>query len=193
MRQVVKLCIKIYVSKEMIELIVEDDEIQGVIVKDLVTVDFTHVANYTVVMLSDTTAICRAYRKGAWFANLCFTQIRLICTPGSGHYQSKLTIMSVSLCNDGQVWERLLNADTRSIVAIPETEKDYFHERQCPSFRDLIPRDLTPLTRKSCHDAAFGNCSNEAECEAYWPKSITIESIARMNSGYLHANIVSRT
>jgi succinate dehydrogenase / fumarate reductase flavoprotein subunit len=104
----------------------------------------------------NTTAIWRAHRRGALFANPCFTQIHPTCIPVSGDYQSKLTLMSESLRNDGRVWVPLKKGDKRQPADIPETERDYFLERKYPSFGNLVPRDVASRNAKSVCDDGRG-------------------------------------
>jgi succinate dehydrogenase / fumarate reductase flavoprotein subunit len=172
MRQIGKKRINMHTRKEMVDLVVEDGEARGIIVRDLVTGEFSRHAAHAVVMASggysnvfhlstnamasNASAIIRAYRKGALFANPCFTQIHPTCIPRSGHYQSKLTLMSESLRNDGRVWVPKKSGDPRPAAAIPEAERDYFLERQYPSFGNLVPRDVASRALKNRCDAGFG-------------------------------------
>ncbi len=105
---------------------------------------------------SNVTAAYRAYRRGAFFANPCFTQIHPTCIPVSGQYQSKLTLMSESLRNDGRIWVPIIKADKRHPNDIPETERDYFLERRYPSYGNLVPRDLTSRAVKEVCDEGRG-------------------------------------
>jgi succinate dehydrogenase / fumarate reductase flavoprotein subunit len=104
----------------------------------------------------NTTAIWRAYKKGAYFANPCFTQIHPTCIPVTGHYQSKLTLMSESLRNDGRVWVPKDPKDKRPPLQIPESERDYFLERKYPSFGNLVPRDVASRNAKEMVDEGKG-------------------------------------
>ena len=105
---------------------------------------------------SNVTAAWRAYKKGAFFANPCFTQIHPTCIPVTGHYQSKLTLMSESLRNDGRVWVPKNPDDKRKPNEIPEAERDYYLERKYPSFGNLVPRDVASRNAKELVDAGKG-------------------------------------
>ena len=105
---------------------------------------------------SNCTAIWRAYKRGAMFGNPCFTQIHPTCIPVSGHYQSKLTLMSESLRNDGRIWVPLEKGDKRSPGQIPEAERDYYLERRYPSFGNLVPRDVASRNAKAVCDEGRG-------------------------------------
>src|SRR5205807_4487537 len=104
----------------------------------------------------NVTAIWRAYKRGATFANPCFTQIHPTCIPESGPYQSKLTLMSESLRNDGRIWVPKKKGDTRSPQDIPESERDYYLERKYPSFGNLVPRDVASRNAKAVCDEGRG-------------------------------------
>src|SRR5207302_361588 len=104
----------------------------------------------------NVTATYRAYKKGAYFANPCFTQIHPTCIPVSGEYQSKLTLMSESLRNDGRIWVPKQPGDTRHPTDIPESERDYFLERKYPSFGNLAPRDIASRAAKEVCDEGRG-------------------------------------
>ena len=105
---------------------------------------------------SNCTAIWRAYKRGAAFANPCFTQIHPTCIPVSGHYQSKFTLMSESLRNDGRIWVPLAKGDKRPPNQIPEAERDYYLERRYPSFGNLVPRDVASRNAKAVCDEGRG-------------------------------------
>ena len=169
LRQVKAGTVRLHPRSEMLDLVVVDGEAKGIIVRDLVTGAITPYAGDAVclctggyanvfylstnAMGSNVTAAYRAYRKGAFFANPCFTQIHPTCIPASGEYQSKLTLMSESLRNDGRVWVPKAKADRRSPGDIPETERDYFLERKYPSFGNLAPRDIASrAVKKVCEE-----------------------------------------
>ncbi len=172
MRQVAAGSVKTHVRKEMVDLVVDGGIARGIIVRDLVTGEFTrHAADCIVMatggysnvfnlstnaMASNCSAIFRAYRKGAWFANPCFSQIHPTCIPRSGNDQSKLTLMSESLRNDGRVWVPSKTGDKRAPGEIPESERDYFLERQYPSFGNLVPRDVASRASKIQCDTNHG-------------------------------------
>src|SRR5206468_2854305 len=101
---------------------------------------------------SNVTASWRAHKRGAFFANPCYTQIHPTCIPVSGEHQSKLTLMSESLRNDGRVWVPKKKGDTRSPELIPEDERDYYLERKYPSFGNLVPRDVASRNAKQAAD-----------------------------------------
>lgn len=169
MRQVHKGTIKLYPRREMLELVLIDGQARGVIMRDLVTGDLErHVADTVILatggygnayylstnaMGSNCTAAWKAYKKGAGFANPCFTQIHPTCIPVTGDHQSKLTLMSESLRNDGRVWVPKKVGDNRHPNEIPEDERDYYLERIYPSFGNLVPRDVASRNAKfQCDD-----------------------------------------
>jgi succinate dehydrogenase / fumarate reductase, flavoprotein subunit len=172
MKQRARGQLEIHSRKEMVDLVIVDGLARGIIVRDLVTGEFTrHRADVVVMatggysnvyhlstnaMASNCSAIWRAYKKGAWFANPCFTQIHPTCIPRSGDYQSKLTLMSESLRNDGRIWVPEEASDQRKPADVPEGERDYFMERLYPSFGNLAPRDVTSRAVKVQCDAGKG-------------------------------------
>src|SRR3984885_1738193 len=157
---------------EMLDLIVVDGRARGIVARNLVTGEFSvHIADAVILASggygnvyylstnakgSNATAIWRAYKRGALFANPCFTQIHPTCIPVSGDYQSKLTLMSESLRNDGRIWVPLKKGDKRSPDQIPEEERDYFLERKYPSFGNLVPRDVASRNAKAVCDEGRG-------------------------------------
>ena len=157
---------------EMLDLIVSNGRARGVVVRDLVTGEVSaHTADAVVLATGgygnvfhlstnakgcNTSAIWRAHRRGALFANPCFTQIHPTCIPISGEHQSKLTLMSESLRNDGRVWVPSLREDTRPPNEIPEAERDYYLERMYPSFGNLVPRDIASRAAKNISDERRG-------------------------------------
>src|SRR5690606_27298067 len=157
---------------EMLDLVVENGHAAGIVVRDLVTGEIRSYAADAVVLAtggygnvfylstnakgSNATAIWRAHRKGAAFANPCFTQIHPTCIPVSGEYQSKLTLMSESLRNDGRVWVPKQQGDKRPPSQIPEAERDYYLERKYPSFGNLSPRDIASRAAKEVCDEGRG-------------------------------------
>jgi succinate dehydrogenase / fumarate reductase flavoprotein subunit len=157
---------------EMLDLLVIDGKARGIITRNLITGKLeTHIGDAVVLgtggygnvfYLStnakgcNTTAIWRAHKRGALFANPCFTQIHPTCIPVSGEYQSKLTLMSESLRNDGRVWVPLKKGDKRTASQIPEAERDYFLERKYPSFGNLVPRDVASRNAKQVCDEGRG-------------------------------------
>jgi succinate dehydrogenase / fumarate reductase flavoprotein subunit len=157
---------------EMLDLVVIDGRARGIITRDLVTGAIeSHVADAVVLATggygnvyflstnakgSNCTAIWRAYKRGAAFGNPCFTQIHPTCIPVSGHYQSKLTLMSESLRNDGRIWVPLEKGDKRPPNEIPESDRDYYLERRYPSFGNLVPRDVASRNAKAVCDEGRG-------------------------------------
>jgi succinate dehydrogenase / fumarate reductase flavoprotein subunit len=171
-RQIGLGTVKMYPRTEMLDLIVVDGRARGIVTRDLITGKVqSHFADAVVLgtggygnvyYLStnakgcNTTAIWRAYKRGALFANHCFTQIHPTCIPVSGEYQSKLTLMSESLRNDGRVWVPVKKGDKRTPSQIPEAERDYFLERKYPSFGNLVPRDVASRNAKAVCDEGRG-------------------------------------
>jgi succinate dehydrogenase / fumarate reductase flavoprotein subunit len=157
-RQIAEGGVKMYPRTEMLDLVVVDGKARGIVTRDLVTGAIeSHAADAVVIASggygnvfylstnaqgSNATAIWRAYKRGAAFANPCFTQIHPTCIPVSGDYQSKLTLMSESLRNDGRVWVPKNAGDKRGPREIPDADRDYFLERKYPSFGNLAPRDI---------------------------------------------------
>lgn len=164
--------IKSYTRREMVELVIVEGKARGIIVRNLITGEFEkHMADAVLIATggygnvfylstnakaSNASAAFRAYKKGAYFANPCFTQIHPTCIPVSGDHQSKLTLMSESLRNDGRVWVPKKKGDTRKPQDIPEEDRDYYLERIYPSFGNLVPRDVASRNAKNQCDAGFG-------------------------------------
>jgi succinate dehydrogenase / fumarate reductase flavoprotein subunit len=164
--------VTMYPRHEMLELIVVDGRARGIVARDLVTGETrSHLADAVVLASGgygnvfylstnakgcNVTAGWRAHRKGALFANPCYTQIHPTCIPVSGDHQSKLTLMSESLRNDGRVWVPQKAGDTRAPGDIPDAERDYFLERQYPAFGNLVPRDIASRAAKNVCDAGRG-------------------------------------
>ena len=171
-RQVNEGTVKMYTRHEMLEVVVVDGESKGIVTRDLVTGEIESHAAHAVLLCtggygnvfylstnaqgSNVTAAWRAHKKGALFANPCFTQIHPTCIPVSGDHQSKLTLMSESLRNDGRVWVPAKGGDTRNPSEIPDSERDYFLERKYPSFGNLVPRDVASRNAKEMCDAGKG-------------------------------------
>jgi succinate dehydrogenase / fumarate reductase flavoprotein subunit len=171
-RQIHAGSVKMFPRAEMLDLIVIDGKARGIVVRDLVTGKMESYLGDAVILAtggygnvyylstnakgSNTTAIWRAHKRGARFANPCFTQIHPTCIPVSGDYQSKLTLMSESLRNDGRIWVPLKAGDKRSPDQIPEAERDYYLERRYPSFGNLVPRDVASRNAKIVCDAGRG-------------------------------------
>lgn len=171
-RQIAAGKVKLYTRTEMLDLVVVDGKARGIITRNLVTGAIeSHSAHAVLLctggygnvfylstnaMACNTTAAWRAHRRGALFGNPCFTQIHPTCIPVSGDYQSKLTLMSESLRNDGRVWVPKKANDSRSPEDIPEDERDYFLERKYPSFGNLVPRDVASRNAKYVCDEGRG-------------------------------------
>ncbi|MBE7411045.1 MAG: fumarate reductase/succinate dehydrogenase flavoprotein subunit [Leptospiraceae bacterium] len=171
-RQIGLGAVKMYNRTEMLDLVVIDGHAKGIVVRDMVTGEISSHAADAVVLATggygpvfylstnakgcNVTATYRAYKKGALFANPCYTQIHPTCIPVSGDYQSKLTLMSESLRNDGRVWVPKKKGDTRPSYEIPEEERDYYLERKYPSFGNLAPRDISSRSAKEACDAGLG-------------------------------------
>ena len=171
-RQVQAGTVQMFPRTEMLELVVIDGRARGIVTRNLVTGRVeSHVADAVVLGTggygnvyylstnakgSNCTAIWRAYKRGAAFANPCFTQIHPTCIPVSGEYQSKLTLMSESLRNDGRIWVPLKAGDKRAANQIPENERDYYLERRYPSFGNLVPRDVASRNAKAVCDEGRG-------------------------------------
>lgn len=163
-RQIDKGGVKMYNRHEMVEMVMIDGKARGIIARDLVTGELERHFGHAVVLAtggygnvfylstnamgSNTTAIWKAYKKGAYFGNPCFTQIHPTCIPVSGEYQSKLTLMSESLRNDGRVWVPKAKGDKRKAEEIPDEERDYYLERRYPAFGNLVPRDVASRAAK---------------------------------------------
>jgi succinate dehydrogenase / fumarate reductase flavoprotein subunit len=171
-RQVQAGKVEMFPRHEMLELVVVDGRARGIVVRDMVTGEISSHAGDAVVLATggygnvfflstnakgcNTTAIWRAYKKGAAFANPCYTQIHPTCIPVSGDYQSKLTLMSESLRNDGRIWVPKQKGDTRRAREIPESERDYYLERMYPAFGNLSPRDISSRAAKRVCDEGRG-------------------------------------
>ncbi|HYG40062.1 MAG TPA: fumarate reductase/succinate dehydrogenase flavoprotein subunit [Cytophagales bacterium] len=171
-RQVAAGKVKMYPRTEMLDVVLVDGKARGIVVRDLVTGKIeSHSAHAVLIcsggygnvfylstnaMGSNATAAWRAYKKGAFFGNPCFTQIHPTCIPVSGDYQSKLTLMSESLRNDGRVWVPKAQGDKRIPGSIPENERDYFLERKYPAFGNLVPRDVASRNAKYACDEGKG-------------------------------------
>jgi succinate dehydrogenase / fumarate reductase flavoprotein subunit len=171
-RQVQAGTVTMYPRTEMLDLIVIDEHARGIVTRNLVTGEIdTHLADAVILATggygnvyylstnakgSNVTAIWRAHKRGALFANPCFTQIHPTCIPVSGEYQSKLTLMSESLRNDGRIWVPKRKGDKRPPNEIPEDERDYYLERRYPSFGNLVPRDVASRNAKYVCDEGRG-------------------------------------
>ncbi len=171
-RQIREGMVTMYPRTEMLDLIVIDGQARGIVARNLVNGDISVHMGDAIVMAtggygnvyylstnakgSNATAIWRAHKRGALFANPCFTQIHPTCIPVSGDYQSKLTLMSESLRNDGRVWVPKQKGDKRPPNQIPEDERDYYLERRYPAFGNLVPRDVASRNAKNVCDEGRG-------------------------------------
>lgn len=176
-RQVNAGTVEMHTRHEMLDLIMVEDEsgterARGIVVRDMVTGEIeTHTADAVLLctggygnvyylstnaMGCNTTATWRSHRRGAYFGNPCYTQIHPTCIPVSGEYQSKLTLMSESLRNDGRVWVPKTKGDDRDPRQIPEDERDYYLERRYPAFGNLVPRDVASRAAKTACDDGYG-------------------------------------
>src|SRR6267142_2648405 len=171
-RQIALGTVQMFPRTEMLELVVIDGHAKGIITRNLINGEIASHAADAVVLATggygnvfflstnakgcNVTATWRAYKKGAFFANPCYTQIHPTCIPVSGEHQSKLTLMSESLRNDGRVWVPKQKGDTRPPEQIPEAERDYYLERRYPAFGNLCPRDIASRAAKERIDAGYG-------------------------------------
>src|ERR1700692_4321694 len=171
-RQIGAGTVAMFPRAEMLDLIVIDGKARGIVSRDLITGKIqAHMADAVLLATGgygnvyylstnakgcNATAIWRAHKRGALFANPCYTQIHPTCIPVSGDYQSKLTLMSESLRNDGRIWVPLKKGDKRSPNQIPEAERDYYLERRYPSFGNLVPRDVASRNAKAVCDQGRG-------------------------------------
>tara|TARA_B110000444_G_C18845074_1_gene601393 strand:+ start:1285 stop:3195 length:1911 start_codon:yes stop_codon:yes gene_type:complete len=171
-RQISKGQVQMYNRHEMLDIVVIDGKARGVIVRNLLTGEFERHFGHAVVLAtggygnvfylstnamgSNATAAWKAHKKGAFFANPCYTQIHPTCIPVSGEYQSKLTLMSESLRNDGRIWVPIKKEDNRRPEDIPEEERDYYLERRYPAFGNLVPRDVASRAAKERCDEGYG-------------------------------------
>lgn len=172
MRQVNEGGVELYNRQEMLELVTKDGEACGIVCRDVITGEVSsHTAHAVVLatggygnvyylstnaMMCNVTAAWRAHRKGAMFANPCYTQIHPTCIPSSDPFQSKLTLMSESLRNDGRIWVPDKFDEARGAGDIPETDRDYYLERKYPAFGNLVPRDVASRNAKTVVDAGKG-------------------------------------
>src|SRR4051812_43954319 len=171
-RQVALGNVKMYSRHEMHDVVIIDGKARGIIVRDLVTGELESHFGHSVLLCSggygnvfylstnamgsNVTAAWKAHKQGAYFGNPCFTQIHPTCIPVSGEHQSKLTLMSESLRNDGRIWVPQKKNDTRNPNDIPEAERDYYLERRYPAFGNLVPRDVASRAAKERCDEGYG-------------------------------------
>ncbi|HNO24551.1 MAG TPA: succinate dehydrogenase (quinone) flavoprotein subunit, partial [Leptospiraceae bacterium] len=171
-RQIGLGTVKMYPRTEMLDVVLVDGHAKGIVVRDMVSGKISSYAADAVVLATggygnvfflstnamgcNVTATFRAYKKGALFGNPCYTQIHPTCIPVAGDYQSKLTLMSESLRNDGRIWVPKKKGDTRSPFDIPDSERDYYLERKYPSYGNLAPRDISSRSAKEACDDGRG-------------------------------------
>ena len=171
-RQVGLGAVEMYSRHEMLDVVIIDGKARGIIARDLVSGKLERHFGHAVLLCtggygnvfylstnamgSNVTAAWKAHKKGAFFGNPCYTQIHPTCIPVSGDHQSKLTLMSESLRNDGRIWVPKKQGDTRKANEIPEEERDYYLERRYPAFGNLVPRDVASRAAKERCDAGFG-------------------------------------
>lgn len=171
-RQVALGNVKMYSRHEMLDVVVIDGKARGIICRNLISGELERHFGHAVLLCSggygnvfylstnamgsNVTAIWKAHKKGAFFGNPCFTQIHPTCIPVSGDHQSKLTLMSESLRNDGRIWVPKKQGDNRKPNEIPEAERDYYLERRYPAFGNLVPRDVASRAAKERCDAGYG-------------------------------------
>lgn len=180
-RQVAMGQVTVYTRHEMLDVVIIDGKARGIIARDLVSGNLERHSGHAVILAtggygnvfylstnamgSNVSAIWKAHKKGAFFANPCFTQIHPTCIPVSGDYQSKLTLMSESLRNDGRLWVPKNKGDSRNPAVIPEDERDYFLERRYPAFGNLVPRDVASRAAKERCDAGY--CTGKSKLAVY--------------------------
>ncbi len=171
-RQVALGNVKMYSRHEMLEVVIIDGKARGIICRNLITGELERFFGHAVLLCTggygnvfylstnamgcNVTAIWKAHKAGAYFGNPCFTQIHPTCIPVSGEHQSKLTLMSESLRNDGRIWVPKKQSDTRKANQIPQDERDYYLERRYPAFGNLVPRDVASRAAKERCDAGYG-------------------------------------
>jgi len=196
-RQVALGNVKMYSRHEMLEVVVIDGKARGIIARNLITGELERHFGHAVLLCSggygnvfylstnamgsNVTAAWKAHRAGAYFGNPCFTQIHPTCIPVSGDHQSKLTLMSESLRNDGRIWVPKKQGDTRKPNEIPEDERDYYLERRYPAFGNLVPRDVASRAAKERCDAGYGVGSSKQA--VYLDYAAAIERYGKIEAG----------
>jgi succinate dehydrogenase / fumarate reductase flavoprotein subunit len=209
-RQVALGTVEMHARHEMVELVIIDGKARGIIARNLITGElerhFAHAVllctgGYgnvfylsTNAMGSNVTAAWKAHKQGAYFANPCFTQIHPTCIPVSGDHQSKLTLMSESLRNDGRIWVPAKEGDNRPANEIPEEERDYYLERRYPAFGNLVPRDVASRAAKERCDAGFGVGSSKQA--VYLDYAAAIQrygkaEVSKKNLGNVSAEVIT--
>ncbi len=199
-RQVAAGKVKMFPRREMLDLVVVDGVARGIVCRNLLTGEIETYCAHAVLLCTggygnvfylstnakgcNVTAAWRCYKRGAFFANPCFTQIHPTCIPVTGDYQSKLTLMSESLRNDGRVWVPKAQSDTRSPDAIPEEERDYYLERRYPAYGNMVPRDVASRAAKERCDAGFGVGSSKEAVFLDFEQAIEEQGEAAIRSKY---------
>ncbi len=203
-RQIGLGSVKMYPRMDMLDLIVVDGQARGIVTRNLYDGKIkVHMADAVVLATGgygnvfylstnakgcNATAIWRAYKRGALFANPCFTQIHPTCIPVAGEYQSKLTLMSESLRNDGRIWVPQNPGDKRAPGSIPESERDYYLERRYPAFGNLVPRDIASRAAKAECDAGRG--VGETGLGVYLDLSDAIQRLGKRTIAERYGNLI---
>ncbi len=209
-RQVALGTVEMHARHEMVELVIIDGKARGIIARNLVTGELERHFGHAVLLCtggygnvfylstnamgSNVTAAWKAHKSGAYFANPCFTQIHPTCIPVSGDHQSKLTLMSESLRNDGRIWVPAKQGDNRRPNEIPENERDYYLERRYPAFGNLVPRDVASRAAKERCDAGYGVGSSKQA--VYLDYAAAIQrygkaEVSKKNLGNVSADVVT--
>ena len=209
-RQVALGTVDMFARHEMVELVIIDGKARGIIARNLVTGELERHFGHAVLLCtggygnvfylstnamgSNVTAAWKAHKSGAYFANPCFTQIHPTCIPVSGDHQSKLTLMSESLRNDGRIWVPAQKGDNRKPNDIPENERDYYLERRYPAFGNLVPRDVASRAAKERCDAGYGVGSSKQA--VYLDYAAAIQrygkaEVSKKNLGNVTADVIT--
>ncbi len=198
-RQVGLGMVKTYTRHEMLDIVTIDGKAKGIIARDLVTGKLERHSGHAVLLCTggygnvfylstnamgcNATAVWKAHKRGAFFGNPCYTQIHPTCIPVSGDHQSKLTLMSESLRNDGRIWVSKMANDNRKGTDIPEGERDYYLERRYPAFGNLVPRDVASRAAKERCDAGFG--VGTSKMAVYLDFTAAIDRFGKQQAGKL--------
>ncbi len=204
MKEVARNNIELYPRTEMLDLVTVDGVAKGIVTRDLITGKIeSHCADAVVIATGgyssifylstnakacNATAIWRAYKRGAYLANPCYTQIHPTCIPVHGDYQSKLTLMSEGLRNDGRIWVPKNSADKRSATKILESDRDYFLERKYPTFGNLVPRDIASRSAKAQCDEGRG--VGETGMAVYLDLSDAIKRLGKEKIAERYGNLI---
>src|SRR5690606_27449233 len=202
MRQVGTGAIQLMARHEMMDIVNIDGKCRGIITRDLISGKLERHFGHAVLLCSggygnvfylstnamgsNVTAAWKAHKKGAFFGNPCFTQIHPTCIPVSGDHQSKLTLMSESLRNDGRIWVPKQKDDPRKGKDIPEDERDYYLERRYPAFGNLVPRDVASRAAKERCDAGYGVGTTKMAVYLDFADAIKRYGIAEANKNNIH-------